>query len=79
VLGRIGSGTFSLNNVTLPMAGVMLAGVAVHAIPVRWFERTAEVFGQAPFLVQGAGLAAVVLVIEFLSGRGSTSFVYSNF
>jgi alginate O-acetyltransferase complex protein AlgI len=79
LLGRIGSGTFSLNNVTLPMAGVMLAGVAVHTIPVRWFERTVEVFGRAPFLVQGAGLAAVVLVIEFLSGRGSTSFVYSNF
>jgi alginate O-acetyltransferase complex protein AlgI len=79
VLGRIGSGTFTVSNLTWQMVGVMLAGVAVHAIPVKWFERTVEVFGRAPFVVQGAGLAAVVLAIEFLSGRGSTSFVYSNF
>jgi alginate O-acetyltransferase complex protein AlgI len=79
VLGRIGSGTFSVDNVTLPMVGVMVAGVALHAVPVRWFERTVEVFARTPFVVQGAGLAAVVLAIEFLSGRGSTSFVYSNF
>jgi alginate O-acetyltransferase complex protein AlgI len=79
VLGRIGSGTFTVDNMSWAMVGVMAAGVAVHAIPVRWFERTAEVFGRAPFVVQGAGLAAVVLAIELLAGRGSTSFVYSNF
>jgi len=79
VLGRIGSGTFGVSNISMAMVGVMLAGVAVHAIPVKWFERTVEVFGRMPFAVQGAGLAAVVLAIEFLSGRGSTSFVYSNF
>jgi alginate O-acetyltransferase complex protein AlgI len=79
VLGRIGSGTFTLDNMTWAMAGVMAVGVAVHAIPVRWFERTVEIFARMPFVVQGAGLAAVVLAIEFLSGRGSTSFVYSNF
>jgi alginate O-acetyltransferase complex protein AlgI len=37
------------------------------------------IFARAPFLLQGAGLAAAVLLIELLSGRGSTSFVYSNF
>jgi alginate O-acetyltransferase complex protein AlgI len=79
VLGRIGSFTFGLNNVSLPMVGVLLAGVALHSIPPRWFERTVEVFGRTPFLVQGAALASVVLLIEMLSGRGSTSFVYSNF
>ena len=61
------------------MAGVLAAGVAAHAIPVKWFERTVEVFGRAPFVLQGAALACVVLLIEFMSGRGSTSFVYSNF
>jgi len=57
----------------------MLLGVALHAIPPKWFDRSVEIFGQAPFVLQGAGLATVVLVIELLSGRGSTSFVYSNF
>jgi alginate O-acetyltransferase complex protein AlgI len=79
ILGRLGSMTFSLDNITLPMIGVMLAGVALHAIPPRWFDHTVEVFGRAPFVLQGAGLASVVLLIELLAGRGSTSFVYSNF
>ena len=79
ILGRLGSFTFSVANVTLPMLGVMLAGVALHAIPPKWFDRTVELFGRAPFLLQGATLASAVLLIELLAGRGSSSFVYSNF
>ncbi len=79
ILGRLGSMTFSVDNISLPMIGVMLAGVAIHAIPPKWFDRTVEIFGRAPFVLQGAGLASVVLLIELLAGRGSTSFVYSNF
>ncbi|WP_158942744.1 MBOAT family protein [Granulicella sp. S190] len=79
ILGRLGSFTFSLDNITRAMVGVMLAGIALHAIPVKWFDRTVEIFGRAPFVLQGAGLAAAVLLIEFFAGRGSTSFVYSNF
>jgi len=79
ILGRLGSMTFSVANITLPMIAMMLLGVALHAIPPRWFDRTVEIFGRAPFVLQGAGLAAAVLLIELLSGRGSTSFVYSNF
>jgi hypothetical protein len=71
--------TFSVNNITWTMAAVMLAGVAAHAIPPRWFNRSVEIFGGVHFLVQGAVLASVVLLIETLSGRGATSFVYSNF
>jgi hypothetical protein len=29
--------------------------------------------------VQGVALAAAVLLIEFLSGKGAASFVYGNF
>ncbi|HEY4382785.1 MAG TPA: MBOAT family O-acyltransferase [Acidobacteriaceae bacterium] len=79
VLGRIGSGTFSVSNITWTMAAVMAAGVVVHAIPPKWFDRTVDVFGQANFVLQGAALASVVLLIQMLAGRGSTSFVYSNF
>jgi len=79
ILGRLGSMTFSVGNISLSMIGVILVGVGIHAIPPRWFDRTVEIFGRAPFVLQGAGLASVVLLIELLSGRGSTSFVYSNF
>jgi D-alanyl-lipoteichoic acid acyltransferase DltB (MBOAT superfamily) len=79
VLGRIGSGTFSVNNVTWTMVGVLVIGVIAHAIPPKWFDRVVEVFGEWNFVAQGAALASVVLLIELLAGRGSTSFVYSNF
>jgi alginate O-acetyltransferase complex protein AlgI len=79
ILSRLTSMTFSVSNITLPMLAVMVTGVALHALPPRWFDRTVELFGRAPFVLQGAGLASVVLLIELLSGRGSTSFVYSNF
>jgi D-alanyl-lipoteichoic acid acyltransferase DltB (MBOAT superfamily) len=79
ILGRLGSMTFSVANISFPMIAVMLIGVALHAIPPKWFDNSVEVFGRAPFVLQGAGLATVVLLIELLSGRGSTSFVYSNF
>jgi alginate O-acetyltransferase complex protein AlgI len=79
ILGRLGSMTFTVGNISVPMIGVMLVGVALHALPPSWFDRTVEIFGRAPFALQGAGLATAVLLIELLSGRGSTSFVYSNF
>ncbi len=79
ILGRLASMTFTVANISLPMIAIMLAGVAIHAIPPRWFDKTVEVFGRAPFILQGAGLASAVLLIELLAGRGSTSFVYSNF
>jgi alginate O-acetyltransferase complex protein AlgI len=79
VLARLGSMTFTINNISWTMLAVMLAGVAVHASPTRWFKRAVEIFGEQHFVVQGATLAAVVLLIEALSGRGATSFVYSNF
>jgi alginate O-acetyltransferase complex protein AlgI len=79
ILGRLGSFTFSVANITLPMLAVMLAGIALHAIPPKWFDRTVELFGRAPFIVQGASLASAILLIELLAGRGSTSFAYSNF
>jgi len=79
VLARLGSMTFTINNISWTMLAVMLAGVAVHASPTRWFKSAVEVFGDQHFVVQGAALAAVVLLVEALSGRGATSFVYSNF
>jgi D-alanyl-lipoteichoic acid acyltransferase DltB (MBOAT superfamily) len=79
VLQRIGSGTWTTDNISLTMVGWVAAAIAVQFIPVKWFGRTVEIFGRTPFVVQGAAMAAVILTIEFLAGRGSTSFVYSNF
>ena len=83
VLQRIGSGSWTVDNISAPMLWVMFAGVAAHVVPARWFEKTVQIFVSAPAalqaLVQGVALAAAVLLIEFLSGKGAGSFVYGNF
>ena len=79
VLGRIGSGTWSTDNIKLTMVAWFAVAILVQFIPVKWFARTVELFGRTPFLVQGAAIAGVVLAIEKMSGQGSTTFVYSNF
>jgi D-alanyl-lipoteichoic acid acyltransferase DltB (MBOAT superfamily) len=79
VLGRIGSGTWTVDNISATMLAWFAAAIALQFIPTKWFDRTVEFFGRTPFVVQGATMAAAILLIEFLSGRGSTSFVYSNF
>jgi hypothetical protein len=83
VLQRIGSGTWTVDNISRPMVYVLLAGVLAHVIPAKWFEKMVGLFAEWPALLQvvaqGAALAGAVVLIEFLSGRGAASFVYGNF
>jgi D-alanyl-lipoteichoic acid acyltransferase DltB (MBOAT superfamily) len=79
MLGRIVSGTWEIGNISLVMLAWFVAAIALQFIPVKWFGRAVEVFGRTPFVLQGAALAGVILAIEMMAGRGSTSFVYSNF
>jgi alginate O-acetyltransferase complex protein AlgI len=83
VLQRIGSGTWTLENISHPMVYALVAGVLAHAIPAKWFEKTVGFFAALPaylqVVVQGAALAGAVLLIEILSGRGAAGFVYGNF
>ncbi len=79
VLTRIVSGTFGVTNISLLMVAWVVLAIALQFIPTDWFPRAVERFGRTPFAVQGATLAVVILLIEFIAGKGSTSFVYSNF
>ncbi len=79
ILGRIGSNTWSVENLTLPVVLVMLLAVVAHCLPLKWLDGSAELLGRVPFWVQGAALAGLVLLIQTISGRGSAPFVYGNF
>ena len=39
----------------------------------------AALAARAPFWVQGVAMAALILIIQTLAGRGSAPFVYGNF
>jgi hypothetical protein len=79
VLKRIGSLTFSLQNVSLGVLLVSLLGAAGQAVPKNWYERTVDLFGRTPFYVQAAAMALAVVAIQLLAGRGSAPFVYTRF
>lgn len=79
VLTRIFSGTYGVSNISLVMVAWVAVAIAAQFIPSNWFPQAVERFGRTPFVLQGATLAAVILLIQFVAGKGSTSFVYSNF
>jgi D-alanyl-lipoteichoic acid acyltransferase DltB (MBOAT superfamily) len=79
MLERIGSLTFSLENVTAGFAAVLLAAAATVFIGKKWYGRAMDGFAQCPFYVHAAALLAVALAIQFLGGRGNAPFVYSRF
>jgi D-alanyl-lipoteichoic acid acyltransferase DltB (MBOAT superfamily) len=79
VLRGIGSLTWSMGNLTLPVAGVLVLAGLAHCLPSDWFDRTVNVSARAPFWVQGLAMAGLILLIQTLAGRGSAPFVYGNF
>jgi D-alanyl-lipoteichoic acid acyltransferase DltB (MBOAT superfamily) len=79
ILGRLGSNTWSAANLTPGILMVMVAAAAAHCLPLKWLDGGAERMGRAPFWVQGAALAGLVLLIQTVSGHGSAPFVYGNF
>jgi alginate O-acetyltransferase complex protein AlgI len=79
MLKQIASHTIGAENLTPLLIGTMLFAALAHCIPQDWFNRCATVANSMPFWLQGAALAAVVLVIQSLAGQGSTGFVYGKF
>lgn len=79
VVGRLGSGTVAFDNISSGVAAVMAVGVAGHFMPRKWGDWTAGRFVAAPFYAQAAALAALVIVIEYLSMTGAAPFLYTQF
>ena len=79
ILGRIGSLTPGLENVTPLLAGTLLLGAATMFVRKTWYARVMDGFAAAPFYIHGVALALVAVTIQFLGGHGSVPFVYSRF
>lgn len=79
MLARIGSGTFSLANISPPLAVVAGIGFAAHYIPRNWFERLRDLFAQAPFYAQAGALALLAVAINYVASTGAAPFIYTRF
>ena len=71
--------SWSHDNLSLPILGVLALAAVLHCLPVKLLDRSANLLGSLPFWLQGAALAALVLLIQTLSGRGSATFIYGSF
>jgi len=71
--------TWGLGNITPILAAVLLAAALLHCVPPRWFEGGVSLTTRVPFWAQGLAMAALILLIQTLAGRGSAPFVYGNF
>jgi D-alanyl-lipoteichoic acid acyltransferase DltB (MBOAT superfamily) len=79
VFSRIGSMTWQVDHISMPIALYLAAAVLLHAIPESWFEQGVALFSRAPALVQGAAIAGVVLALQQFAGKGAVPFAYSKF
>lgn len=79
ILHGLAAFSWSMANMTLPVAAVLVLAGAAHCLPLSWFDRVALRSARVPFWVQGLAMAGLILLIQTLAGRGSAPFVYGNF
>jgi alginate O-acetyltransferase complex protein AlgI len=79
ILRGLGALTWSTENLTPLVVGILLLAAILHSLPTNWFDMSASLAARAPFWVQGLAMAALILLIQTLAGRGSAPFVYGNF
>jgi D-alanyl-lipoteichoic acid acyltransferase DltB (MBOAT superfamily) len=79
ILGRIASLTFSIANVSGPLALVLAVGIAAHYLPKKWYEWSIDVYVRAPFYAQAGVLALLVLGLQNVVSTGSAPFIYTKF
>src|ERR1700722_4976008 len=79
LLNRIASLTPGVENVSWPLAGVLLIAAASMFIGKKLYSKTMDLFANSPFYVHAAALALVAVALQLLGGRASAPFVYSRF
>lgn len=79
ILQRIGSLSFSAANLTPPLWLILGIAVAGHYLPRRWYDFSLNLYVRAPFFVQAALLAALVIGLQYVAQTGATPFIYNKF
>jgi D-alanyl-lipoteichoic acid acyltransferase DltB (MBOAT superfamily) len=79
LLSRIASLTTGIENVSWPLAGVLLIAAGSMFTGKKLYSQTMDLFANSPFYVHAAVLALVAVALQLLGGRASAPFVYSRF
>jgi alginate O-acetyltransferase complex protein AlgI len=79
ILERIGSLTFSLANISTPLGIILLIAAIAHYVPANWYDFSVDFYSRAPFYVQAAAMALLVIGIQYIANTGATPFIYTRF
>ena len=79
IIGRIGSHTASVANVSSGLWLVLAIGFLFHYVPTKWYEVSLNLYVRAPFYAQAAALLALVIGIQYVGQTGAAPFIYTKF
>ncbi|MBV8842712.1 MAG: MBOAT family protein [Bryobacterales bacterium] len=79
IIGRIGSHTASLANVSAGLWLVLAIALFFHYVPKKWYEFSLNLYVRAPFYAQAAALLALAIGIQYVGQTGAAPFIYTKF
>jgi D-alanyl-lipoteichoic acid acyltransferase DltB (MBOAT superfamily) len=79
ILSRIGSLSFSLVNISPALVLILAIGILAHYCPRKWYDFSVSIYSRAPFFVQAAALALLVIGLQYVAQTGATPFIYNKF
>jgi len=79
ILSRIGSLSFSLVNISPALVLILAIGILAHYCPKKWYDFSQTLYSRAPFFVQAAALALLVIGLLYVAQTGATPFIYNKF
>jgi len=79
IMVRLGSGTFSVAQVSLGVWAMLILTFAAHYTPKRWFESFELRFKSMPAPAQGVTLAVVGFVLSVVATSQVVPYIYFQF
>lgn len=79
VTTRLGSGTFSVAQISTGVWALLFATFAAHYTPKHWFESVELRYKEMPAPVQGVALAAVGFGLSFVATSQVVPYIYFQF
>ena len=79
VISRIGSLTFSLANISWPLAFVLSLALAAHYAPRKLYDNAVKLWVATPFYAQALAMILLVLALQYVAVTGAAPFIYTRF
>ncbi|MDQ6758257.1 MAG: MBOAT family protein, partial [Acidobacteriota bacterium] len=79
ILVQISSCTVSFANAGPSFGLVLTIAVLAHYVPDHWYSRSLEFYSASPYYVQAAGMALLLIALQYVAATGAAPFIYTRF